>query len=63
MLCERCKAKASTRRQVLITCRICGREEYALLYNNNRCTECNEKMGTCEECGRVIEVSYLSQSS
>lgn len=63
MLCERCKVKTSTRRQVLITCRVCGEEEYVPLYNNNRCKGCNEKAGTCEECGRKVEMSYLSQSS
>ena len=55
MLCERCKAKASTRSQVMITCKICGKEVYVPLYNNNCCKECNEKAGTCEECGRPIE--------
>ena len=63
MLCERCKAKAPTRKQVFITCRKCGAEEYVPLYNNNRCKACNEKAGTCEECGRKIEESCLSQLS
>ena len=55
MLCERCKAKTSTRKQVLITCKRCHQEEYVPLYNDNLCKACNEKAGTCEECGRVIQ--------
>lgn len=54
MLCERCKAKASPRRQVQIICKKCGREEYATIYNNNCCKECNEKAGVCDECGRRL---------
>ena len=54
MLCQRCKAKAATRRQVLVTCKTCGREEYVSLYNNNKCKACNEQAGTCEECGKKI---------
>lgn len=55
MLCKRCKAKVSTRRQVTIICKTCGREEQVPLYNNNRCKECNVKMGICEECDRKID--------
>lgn len=62
MLCERCKAKASTIRQVLITCKTCGKEECVPLYNNNRCKLCNEKAGTCEECGRVIKTEMINES-
>ena len=61
MLCERCKSKTSTRKQVLVTCRVCGSEEYAPLYNNNLCKGCNEKLGICDECGRRLEVNYSSQ--
>lgn len=63
MLCERCKAKTSTRREVCITCKTCGKEAYVSLYNNNRCKECNEKAGTCEECGRKIEAEKVEQST
>lgn len=63
MLCERCKAKASTRRQVVITCKMCGKEEAVLLYNNHCCKKCNEEAGTCEECGRKIEGMALRLSS
>ena len=63
MLCERCKVKAITRKQVIITCKTCGQEEYVPVYNNNRCKTCNEKAGTCEECGRKIESITLKQSS
>ena len=54
MLCNRCKMKTATRKQVAITCKKCGQEAYAPLYNNNICKTCNEKAGTCEECGRTI---------
>ncbi|MDO5518809.1 MAG: hypothetical protein Q4F66_14730 [Clostridium sp.] len=62
MLCERCKAKGEVRRQVLITCVECGEEEYAPLYNNNRCKKCNEAAHRCEECGRKIEESYIKKA-
>ena len=54
MLCERCKLKTSTRKQVMITCKVCGKEEYVSLYNNNCCTICNEKAGVCDECGKKL---------
>ena len=63
MLCERCKSKASTRRQVLITCKTCGKEEYVPLDNNNRCKICNEKAGTCEECGKLLEKEMVKSKS
>lgn len=62
MFCERCGAKTSTRRQVLITCSVCRKESYVPLYNNNKCKDCNEKAGTCEECGRSIIASISNQS-
>lgn len=55
MFCNRCRAKSSTRKKVSIICKVCGNEADVPLYNNNRCKVCNEKLGTCEECGRKIE--------
>ena len=46
MLCNRCKMKTTTRKQVSITCKKCGQEAYVPLYNNNVCKTCNEKAGT-----------------
>ncbi|MBE6022875.1 MAG: hypothetical protein E7231_06530 [Cellulosilyticum sp.] len=54
MLCERCKEKMTARREIVISCKTCGKEEYVPLYNNNQCKTCNQKSGTCEECGRMI---------
>lgn len=61
MLCNNCVDKASGRGIQTITCKICGKREYAnVAYDSKVCKQCSNDNLVCEYCGG-LEESVVTQ--